>query len=871
MNLFTWYDVEMEFRKARYKWPQSWNRVDVYNDEVIINIDEKIDDKEEDERILKEIFQKNYDSDGIQREFDHIRMSVSYEAGDDEDKAENIGKPLFKDDFKTGEGIKPPFSVPILVFDSYKGGVGRTLSLIALTKEIAEIYGEHKKVLVIDADIEAPGLTCMLKKTTENAVISYLDVLSLMHFNEMNDTLAQNIADMIKKNTFTIETEKMEVEEYFLPVYRKEDQIDEIYSTPEKIIMTQSNKYIVTEFLSQIGKAMDVDMILVDLRTGITEFSAPFLLDPRVQKYFVSSTSMQSVEGMQSILNKISKKAPSALENTKILLTMIPNEMEEDTIHGIEDQLAYAIEQENWNDNDSEPSSKEDYMVRLHFESPLIHLGNFQEICSVLSGGNLESSMNEIAKSLFEQTEEGKLEEGDIRNTLERIYKLAEAEVTAEGNASANMLSTSSLREIAKDFSDNIPQIVILGAKGAGKTYIYKQILAKQNWGAFLDSINEKHKESLDKAFTLPLISSKNARMWKDLMKTCINQVNKEFAEFHIHFDAVNENYRKITQTCETYLSVSEWIQAWQSLMIDMLGESWNNLEEIDRYLQEQKKQIVFIVDGLEDLVMEQTQTGDNWNRGMRALMQDMVSILSNLPYGNIGLIVFARKDIAEEAISMNFTQFRSQYRKYELTWTPTEALRLALWLAYRAVPETFGKQIDILKASRQVLEECLELLWGKKLGKRDSREAVTARWIIAALSDFTGELQARDIVRFLKYATQTYKDATIVHYDRYIMPKEIRRAIPQCSNDKYSEIKSEMKEIYQILKKFEDMKDGEKQLPLMLEQLSLTGEEIAKLQGQGYLSAVDQKYYFPEIIRFALGFRYAKGARPRVLSLLAK
>ncbi len=102
-------------------------------------------------------------------------------------------------------------------------------------------------------------------------------------------------------------------------------------------------------------------------------------------------------------------------------------------------------------------------------------------------------------------------------------------------------------------------------------------------------------------------------------------------------------------------------------------------------------------------------------------------------------------------------------------------------------------------------------------------------------------------------------------------MPSEIRKAIPDCSKDKYKEIQVEMRAIYIILKKFEDIEDGDKRLPLTLDKIPLTGEEIARLESQGYLVARDKKYYFPEIIRFALGFTYEKGARPRVLSLLAK
>ena len=79
------------------------------------------------------------------------------------------------------------------------------------------------------------------------------------------------------------------------------------------------------------------------------------------------------------------------------------------------------------------------------------------------------------------------------------------------------------------------------------------------------------------------------------------------------------------------------------------------------------------------------------------------------------------------------------------------------------------------------------------------------------------------------------------------------------------------MKTIYKILKKFEDMDEENKRLPLTLDKISLTGEEIARLESQGYMAILEKKYYLPEIIRFALGFTYEKGARPKVLSLLAK
>ena len=144
-------------------------------------------------------------------------------------------------------------------------------------------------------------------------------------------------------------------------------------------------------------------------------------------------------------------------------------------------------------------------------------------------------------------------------------------------------------------------------------------------------------------------------------------------------------------------------------------------------------------------------------------------------------------------------------YYNYELNWTQTEALRLALWIASKGYPElTDG--IDVLEATKSVLTEKLTVLWGLKLGKNGSREAYSDRWILAALSDFTGQLQARDIVRFLSYSAGSYGEAKIVYKDRLIMPVDIRNAIKDCADDKYQEIRAEMRNIYDILEKFEKM-----------------------------------------------------------------
>ena len=56
----------------------------------------------------------------------------------------------------------------------------------------------------------------------------------------------------------------------------------------------------------------------------------------------------------------------------------------------------------------------------------------------------------------------------------------------------------------------------------------------------------------------------------------------------------------------------------------------------------------------------------------------------------------------------------------------------------------------------------------------------------------------------------------------------------------------------------------------LQIEDTLTASEEKSMIQS-GYLTRDGEKLYLPEIIRHALGFRYERGARPRVLSLLLK
>ena len=75
-----------------------------------------------------------------------------------------------------------------------------------------------------------------------------------------------------------------------------------------------------------------------------------------------------------------------------------------------------------------------------------------------------------------------------------------------------------------------------------------------------------------------------------------------------------------------------------------------------------------------------------------------------------------------------------------------------------------------VIDASDSKLTEYMLAAWGEKMGTERSREARSRGWFMAALSDFNGNIQARDIVRFLEESARgSVEDARWA--DRLLVP----------------------------------------------------------------------------------------------------
>jgi len=69
--------------------------------------------------------------------------------------------------------------VPIIVCHSVKGGTGRTITAIATA--LSWSRRERRPVLLVDADVEAPGISYMFRATRRETRVSLEDLVAIAH------------------------------------------------------------------------------------------------------------------------------------------------------------------------------------------------------------------------------------------------------------------------------------------------------------------------------------------------------------------------------------------------------------------------------------------------------------------------------------------------------------------------------------------------------------------------------------------------------------------------------------------------------------------------------------------------------------------
>jgi len=887
IRLYTWVDVEtvMEIAQQENNWPQSLVWVRTYWDGLTLGI--RPNQQVEVLEWLKDTFEPRFvsteESSYIILESlidEERRFDVIWEETDEEPQRPKRKPLLSRASVLWPDAHTPPLEPlpdeypPVVAFHSFKGGVGRTLHAIAFVRELSKSRPD-KPVLLIDADLEAPGITWLLKSRFPTMAISLADFLALLH-SDPDPTMSTSLK-LVANRTQDLFLDNI----YFLPAFRSDQQFSTIAVKPEHLIQAAHDPFMLTTMLARLGHELGVQAVVIDLRAGLSELATGLLLDPRVYRVLVTTLSGQSMEGTAYILELLSKLAPTKQEKEPLpalIMSQVPIEYEKDSslLEPYKDKLLKLLEtlapvkSEEEEKNINEPKYLPDLLYLSYFNSDFIVLpSEWATVIERLSSSNILKQIHPLVEWLPANIPQESLADLDTlqqkRTDLANFtHKLIYAETTDDVN---KFLAIAPLRRLVADHHQKIPIVVVVGAKGAGKTYTFLQIVRRHTWQFFIQATGEKE---LSKTSPVYVYSVLKSRSLNNLIG--LNQEHHEivqFLGFEQEYDSL-ETLDYIREMLTYSLNESQWRDYWLNIIAWRSGFRLGTTgigQEFANYLRQRKTSVIAVIDGLED-IFQDVQSNQSQQIALRALLQDVPEWLEQQPGRPIGLLVFIRRDLVLSAIKQNSAQLMAKYEPYALKWSSEEALRLVAWIVRQVMDISGNDELKVEDMGYEALVGELVSLWGLKLGKFDSREPGSAAWIIAALSDFKGQIQARDLVRFLDEAAKASISHQTKDYwkDRLLVPAAIRKVIKNCSVYKIDEITKENPILQEIFTKL--LSSPEKQIPFKSDGVKLTSDELKTLEDNGVIIREDESYYMAEIFRLGLDFKYQKGARPRVLVL---
>ncbi len=245
-------------------------------------------------------------------------------------------------------------AAPVITFYSYKGGVGRSMAVLNVATLLAS---RGFRVLIIDFDLEAPGLSHLVERSAKkskpiekipppNGVIDLL--LDARQRQENSDLFRMDAAALAAKYTFRypIPSDLHPAEDACLTIMPAgrlgegyatrldELNLPHLYDKPPDApaeSMSQGQKFILA-FKAILTRSGAYDYIIVDSRTGHSDEAGICTRDLADHRMVLSGLNTQNISGTAGFLKglrKIFEKANIPFITPDIILSPVPSSEEE--------------------------------------------------------------------------------------------------------------------------------------------------------------------------------------------------------------------------------------------------------------------------------------------------------------------------------------------------------------------------------------------------------------------------------------------------------------------------------------------------------------------------------------------------------------
>ena len=202
-----------------------------------------------------------------------------------------------------------------IVFASLKGGVGRSTALAVAASDLAS---RGRNVLVIDLDLEAPGLGEITLDAARTPMFGVLDYLVEDGIGGIPNSLLDRF---VGTSSLTVSaggrvdvvpalgTRSAEVPENILPKLARA-MIEDMSETG--VSKTPSEQ--ISAMIDQLSQRQSYDAILIDSRAGLSELAAPAVLGLGALVLLFGTAQRQTISGYRPLFSGLKLLATRALE-----------------------------------------------------------------------------------------------------------------------------------------------------------------------------------------------------------------------------------------------------------------------------------------------------------------------------------------------------------------------------------------------------------------------------------------------------------------------------------------------------------------------------------------------------------------------------
>ncbi len=736
--------------------------------------------------------------------------------------------------------VREPHVPRTVTFYSFKGGVGRTTALTHVAWILAM---RGRKVVAIDLDLEAPGLSTAfnLSPQPRYGIVDYFYERSY---------LPNGVAPSISITQIFGEVRIPNATGRVFVVPAGCLDLDYVSSVSDLRATTiiDSGENLWSVFSREIQDQLKPDILLIDSRTGINQWGALSLLQAADEVIIFLFPNEQNRQGIELLLQSL-----QALKNLSInfVFSPVPDVTESGLakVRKIWKSLYKKIKiVTNGNDETDEDNEDESDLddSQTEIEDPLV-VPYLQPIALADSYPvpALLDYYTRIANLIDEETDE--LKRRTVLTGTDHRWKIIESLQFPEVNAADQKQDLSLLFQRTTDFEKFLDDTTCLirGRKGTGKTALYWLLLkhesvAQQLAHGRLDntvcfSVHGRFHESRPSRDEFQVINQGlviGGEAWEAFWRAYL--LLRAFQSKCFTFPRGNkgEKYNLLKSILES-LPGEGWQSEHTKSLIHLSTDSDLRLLVIDalNVIDEQarkKSQILwFLYDDLDEDFLEK---GGIRQQALTGLFQ-FVQACDARRLTAIRFKIFLREDIWNRLNFDNKSHFNG--RDLILQWTKIDFLRLALRQAiqskdFKNLVDRFSPVESIDQASEEVIERTLELLWGSRR-RSGSNAKYVSRWVHERLTDSSGTTFPRSLSILLKGAKEqelSYKGQSSIKSptDRLLRGKSLEIGLKKASEERCNGIKEE----YPDLMKFFDSLKGVSAL-LSREELQTVWQESAE------------------------------------------